>query len=120
MDKKKVLLVDDEVDTLLVLAKQLTTEGFIVVTANCGTQALNSAESEQPDLIVLDINMPDIDGGEVAFRLKQNLKTKDIPVIYSTCLLSENEQYQYGGNVMLAKTKNTKEVIAVIKDVLSI
>ena len=77
------------------------------------------AKLEQPNLIVLDVQMPDMDGGEVAYRLKENSVTKDIPVVYSTCLLSENENYRYGGNLMLAKSKDTKELIAVIDRVLS-
>ena len=119
MNKKKILIVDDEKDTLLVLEKQLTTAGYAVVTANSGTQALLLAESEQPDIIVLDIQMPGMDGGEVAFRLKQNSITREIPVVYSTCLLSESEDCGHGGNVMLAKSKDTKELIAVIDKVLS-
>ena len=119
MNKKKLLLVDDEKDTLLVLEKQLTSAGYTVVTANSGTQALSLAKSEQPNLIVLDIQMPDMDGGEVAHKLKEDSVTKNIPVVYSTCLLSENEDYISGGNLMLAKSKDTKELIAVIDKLLS-
>ena len=119
MNKKKILLVDDEKDTLLVLEKQLTTAGYTVVIANSGIQALLLAKSERPDIIVLDVQMPDMDGGEVAHKLKKDSETKDIPVVYSTCLLSENEDYRYGGNIMLAKSKDTKELIAVIDKVLS-
>ena len=119
MNKKKILVVDDEKDTLLLLEKQLTTAGYTVVTANSGIKALFLAKSEQPDLIVLDVQMPDMDGGEVAFRLGQDSMTKEIPVVYSTCLLSESEDYRYGGKTMLAKSKDTKELIAVIDKVLS-
>jgi len=119
MNKKKLLIVDDEKDTLLVLEKQLTIAGYTVVTANSGTHALFLAKSEQPDLIVLDVQMPDMDGGEVAHKLQEDSITKNIPVVYSTCLLSENEDYKYGGNIMLAKSNDTKELIAVIDKVLS-
>lgn len=119
MNKKKILLVDDEKDTLLVLEKQLTTAGYAVITADGGTQALLLAESERPDLIVLDIQMPDMDGGEVAFKLKQNSTTSEIPVVFSTCLMSGNENYKYGGNTMLAKSNDTKELIAIINKKLS-
>jgi len=123
MNKKKILLVDDEKDTLIVLEKQLTTAGYTVVTANNGTQALFLAESEQPDLIVLDVQMPDMDGGEVAYRLKKNSVTKDIPVVFSTCLLSSSETgqgaHKCGGNIMLAKANDTKELITIIDKILS-
>ena len=123
MNKKKILLVDDEKDTLLVLEKQLTTAGYAVVTANSGTQALFLARSGQLDLIVLDVQMPDMDGGEVAHRLKENSVTKDIPVVFSTCLLSSSEAsreiHKCGGNIMLAKANDTKELISVINKILS-
>lgn len=118
MDKKKILIVDDEKDTLQLLEKQLTTAGYTVVAANSGTQALLLTRSERPDLIVLDVLMPDMEGGEVAFRLKQDAATKDIPVVYSTCLLAESEDYTRDGTIMLAKLKDTKELIAVIDEVL--
>lgn len=119
MNKKKVLLVDDEEDTLMVLEKQLTTEGYAVITASNGTMALSLAKSEMPDIIVLDVKMPDMDGGEVAFGLSQNPITKNIPVVYSTCLLSGNENYRSGEKIMLAKSKDSKELIAVIGKMLS-
>ncbi|HPS53975.1 MAG TPA: response regulator [Sedimentisphaerales bacterium] len=119
MNKKKILLVDDEKDTLMVLEKQLTMDGYAVVTADSGTRALSLAKSEQPDLIVLDIKMPDMDGGEVAFRLTESPITKDIPIVYSTCLLSGNENYKSGEKIMLAKSKDSKELIAVIGKVLA-
>lgn len=120
MNEKKLLLVDDEKDTLLVLEKQLTLAGYTVVTANSGTKALSLAKSEQPNLIVLDVQMPDMDGGEVAHKLKEDSVTKNIPVVYLTCLLSEYENYKYDGNIMLAKSKDTKELIAVIDKYLSL
>lgn len=120
MNKRKILIVDDEEDTLLVLEKQLTTAGYTVVTANSGKQALFLAGSEQPDLIVLDVQMPDMDGGEVAHRLEENSMTRGIPVVYSTCLISEKEDYKgYGEKIMLAKSKDTKKLISVIDNVLS-
>ena len=119
MNKKKILLVDDEKDTLLVLEKQLTIAGYTVITADSGAKALSLAKSELPDLIVLDIQMPDMDGGEVACKLRENPITKDIPVVYSTCLLSESEDYKYGENVMLAKSNDNEELIAVVEKVLA-
>ena len=119
MNKKKILIVDDEKDTLIVLEKQLTTAGYTIVTANSGTQALLLAKSEQPDLVVLDVQMPDMDGGEIAFRLKEDSMTTKIPVVYLTCLLSKNEDYRYGEKIMLAKMNDTKELITIINKILS-
>ena len=123
MDKKKILVIDDEDDTLLVLEKQLTIAGYSVITANNGKLALLLSKSHRPDLIVLDVQMPDMDGGEVACRLKESSVTKDIPVVFSTCLLSSSEAdrdtHTRGGNIMLAKANDTKELITVINKILS-
>jgi CheY-like chemotaxis protein len=122
MGRKKILIVDDEKDTLLVLEKQLTTAGYDVITADNGQHALLMAKSQQPDLIVLDVQMQDMEGGEIAFRLKGNPTTKDIPVVFLTCLLSSSESvregHHCGGHIMLAKSDDTKELIDVIEQVL--
>ncbi len=123
MEKKKILLVDDEQDVLLMLEKRFAAEGYSVITADNGERAIFLAKFQKPDLIVLDVQMPDMDGGEVAYKLKEDSTTKDIPVVFSTCLLSVDEskhaRHESGGNVMLAKAKDTKELIAVVNDILS-
>ena len=123
MDKRKILLIDDESDTLLVLEKQLTIAGYNVLTADCGKSGLSMALSQHPDLIVLDVQMPDIDGGEVDHMLKENPATRDIPVVFLTCLLSTSESnkknHRCGEKIMLAKTSETRELLAVIADILS-
>ena len=123
MSRKKILIVDDEEDTLLVLEKQLTTAGYDVIAADNGRHALLMARTEQPDLVVLDIQMPEMDGGQVDFKLKEDPATRDIPVVFSTCLLSSSESsrkgHACGGKVMLAKSNDTKELIAVIDQTLS-
>ncbi len=123
MEQKKILIVDDEEDVLLILEKRFTTEGYSVITADNGDHAIFLAKCQKPDLIVLDIQMPDMDGGEVASRLKEDSTTCNIPVVFSTCLLSSSESNQRGhksgGNIMLAKAKDSKELIAVVNDILS-
>ncbi len=123
MEKKKILLVDDEQDVLLMLEKRFAAEGYSVITADNGERAISLAKFQKPDLIVLDVQMPDMDGGEVAFKLKEDSTTKDIPVVFSTCLLSVAEsnhiRHESGGDIMLAKAKGTKELIAVVNDILS-
>jgi len=118
MNKKKILIVDDVEDTLLVLEKQVTTAGYEVITANNGAEAISLAKEQLPDLIVLDVRMPGMDGGEVAARLREDQTTQEIPVVYSTCLLSESEDYRCSGKIMLAKSQDTEELIAVISEIL--
>lgn len=84
MSKGKILVVDDEVYLLQILDFSLGAEGYEVVTAEDGEQALNKAKSEQPDLIVLDIMMPKVDGYEACRKLKQDPSMKDVPVILLT------------------------------------
>jgi DNA-binding response OmpR family regulator len=107
MDKKKILIIDDERDALFILEKELASRGYSVIAADNGRDAMNLAKSEHPDLITLDLLMPHIDGMEVAARLKEDLETKDIPVIFLTCLLSKRKEEEQGrvigGHVFIAK-----------------
>lgn len=81
MPQKKVLVVDDEIYIVHILDFSLGMEGYTVITALNGEQALDKAAAELPDLIVIDIMMPKLDGFTVCQRLKADPKTKDIPVI---------------------------------------
>ena len=118
MNKKKILLIDDEQDTLMVVMKQLVVAGYTVITADNGPGGLLLAKSQKPDLIVLDVQMPDMDGGEINFKLKEDPATRDIPVVFSTCLLSDSESYKSGDKIMFAKARDTKELIAAINKIL--
>jgi CheY-like chemotaxis protein len=81
MAKGRILVVDDEIYIVHILDFSLGMEGYEVVTALDGEQALERARSEKPDLIVLDIMMPKLDGYETCKRLKADPETKDVPVI---------------------------------------
>ena len=86
MDKKRILIIDDEKDTLMVMKVRLTTMGYSVTMTESGREGLALAKSHLPDLIILDIVMPDMNGSQVEHELKKDSKTKNIPVIFSTCL----------------------------------
>ena len=81
MAKGKILVVDDEIYIVHILDFSLGMEGYQVLTALDGEQALEKARAERPDLIVLDIMMPKLDGYETCKILKAETDTKDIPVI---------------------------------------
>jgi two-component system alkaline phosphatase synthesis response regulator PhoP len=81
MSKGKILVVDDEIYIVHILDFSLGMEGYEVVTALDGEQALEKVKSEKPDLIVLDIMMPKLDGYEVCKSIKSNSATQNIPVI---------------------------------------
>ena len=84
MKKGKVLVVDDEVNITQILEFSIGSEGFDVITAQNGEEAIEKARREQPDLIILDIMMPKIDGYEACRILKANPLTRSIPVVLLT------------------------------------
>ncbi len=110
MDKKKILIVDDEKDALFILNKELAGRGYSVISADNGWDALNLAKSQYPDLIILDIWMPGMDGAEVVEKLREDPITKNIPVIFLTCLIRKREEEEQGGviagRVLIAKPYN--------------
>jgi DNA-binding response OmpR family regulator len=119
---KKILVVDDEKDVLLTLEKRLTAEGYSVITTTKSTNAIALAKSQHPDIIILDIVMPGMDGGEVAAKLREHPLTRSIPVIFLTALLSKTEEYQenrmIGSNITFAKPFDTEELLARINGLL--
>jgi DNA-binding response OmpR family regulator len=85
MPNYKILVVDDEKDLVEVLTLRLEGSGFKVIVAYDGGEALKKVKEENPDLIILDIVMPVMDGFEVLARLRRDAQTKDTPVIVLTC-----------------------------------
>jgi DNA-binding response OmpR family regulator len=84
--KPRILLVDDEPDFLELLEFNLIRHGFEVFTANNGMEALNSARRQSPNVILLDLMLPDLDGFSVCEILRAQLSTRDIPVIILSAL----------------------------------
>lgn len=110
----KILIVDDVMSNVLLLKVLLTNEKFAIVTANNGQQALEQVEKEHPDLVLLDVMMPDLSGFEVAQRLKSNPDTADIPIIFLTALNSTTDivkGFQVGANDFISKPFNKEELI---------
>jgi len=84
MPKEKILVVDDEEDILELLKYNLSREGYQVLCTTSGEKTLNLVKAETPDLIVLDLMLPGMDGLEVARRLKDNDNTKNVPIVMLT------------------------------------
>ena len=87
--KKKILLVEDNNDSLEILGLRVTKYGYEAVKARNGKEAIAYAEAEQPILIFMDMNLPDIDGIKTTAIIKQNPKTAQIPVVALTAWMSE-------------------------------
>ena len=92
MEKKEILVVDDDIITLNMLKSAMAGAGYEVLQATTGREAVRMSKEHPPFLIVLDIMLPDLDGGEVANLLKADPKTKDIPIIFISSLISEKEE----------------------------
>jgi CheY-like chemotaxis protein len=115
---KKILIVDDEKDVLMVLEKRLTAAGYEVVKANNGKDAIIIAKRERPDLILLDIAMPEMSGGEAAKILKSDPDTKDITIIFLTALLEKIDkegERLIGGMQFIAKPYKPEELLEIIR-----
>lgn len=91
MEKKKILIVEDEESLLKLESILLTSKGYQVRGAANGTAALEAIAADPPDLVLLDIMLPEIDGFEVCQRIKQNEATKHIPVIMLTAKKSRED-----------------------------
>ena len=83
-DRKKILLVDDSPSTLMMERMVLQREPFDLVTANSGEEAVEKAMAERPDLVLLDVVMPGINGFEVCRRLREHEDTRGVPIIMVT------------------------------------
>jgi CheY-like chemotaxis protein len=117
----KILVVDDEPNIVKMVKSRLEANGYQVVSAFSGQECLLRAKTEMPDIIVLDIMMPGMDGTQVGQILKLDAATKNIPIIFLTCLVEENEvpkQHVVAGNIILAKPFKAEELLAMIKKIV--
>lgn len=110
----KILIVDDVVSNVLLLKILLSNEKFQVCTANSGEACLEQTKAENPDLILLDVMMPGIDGFQTATKLKSAPETQNIPIIFLTALNNPSDLvhgFQVGGSDFLTKPFNKEELI---------
>lgn len=118
-----ILIVDDELDNLRLLSTILLSEGYKVRQAINAYIALKTIELQPPDLILLDILMPQVDGYQLCQQLKHNSITKEIPVIFLSALsrgLDRKKGFQVGGTDFLTKPFELEEVLARVKHQLTI
>ncbi len=120
---KKILVIDDEPQILLMVSTRLKANGYEVVTAFSGEQGLSRAAKEAPDLILLDHVMPEMDGDEVLDRLKQDPATKPIPVVMFTADAKRVKTAAYqarGAADCLYKPFLSEDLLAKVQEVLSL
>jgi len=118
---KKVLLVEDHVDLLEILTWQMEKMGFSVITANNGGEGVEKAIAEKPDLILMDIMMPEMDGREATRIIRSNPETQDIPILASTVLSQESDLrscIEAGCSDYIVKPFTTQELRDKILDII--
>lgn len=118
-----ILIVDDTPSSLRLLDRMLSEQGYTIRTASCGEQALSFARSDPPDLVLLDIDMPGMDGYDVCERLKADEILKEIPVIFISALAETANivrGFDAGGVDYIVKPFNSREVQARVKTHLEI
>ena len=121
MAEERVLVVDDEPDILSILVYQLSREGYRVGTAISGRAAIAAAAGERPDLIILDLMLPEMDGYEVLKTLRQNASTADVPVILLTARREEEERlrgFEFGADDYVTKPFSPRELVLRVRALL--
>jgi CheY-like chemotaxis protein len=121
MTKKKILVVDDEQNMTRMLKRNLEATGrYDVRTENSGAAGVTAAREFQPDLILLDVMMPGIDGGEVAAKIKEDKRLANIPVVFLSAIVKKEETQPTGGNIggltFLAKPVKLDDLITCIEN----
>lgn len=117
-EKKRILIVDDEEDLVTLLQVRLEANGFEVLTANNGQVGLDKAREEKPDLILLDVMMPILDGYQVCRFLKFDEDLKDIPIIILTARAQDADKKigkDVGANAYMAKPFDFPTLLEKIK-----
>ena len=121
--RRKILIVDDLDNNREILVSFLTPLGFEIIEASSGTEAIAKTEEHQPDLMILDLIMPQMDGWEVTRILRQESTCQDLPIIIvsaSTLLTDESECYQAGANSFLAKPLNLEHLLNLLQQHLDL
>ena len=109
----RVLVVDDNAVSLMLVGRILGMEGYEMLTAESGAEAIRCVEQTPPDLIIMDVMMPDMDGYELCRRLRQNPASARLPIFMLTAMSDENERQRglaAGANDYLGKPFNLEEL----------
>jgi two-component system, OmpR family, alkaline phosphatase synthesis response regulator PhoP len=121
VDRKRILVVDDEIYIVHILEFTLTMEGYEVLTASDGEEALRKMEQERPDLVVLDIMMPKLDGYEVCRRLRADEEFQSVPVILLSAKgrpIDRETGLEVGADDYIVKPFSPRRLLEKIKDLL--
>lgn len=118
---KKILVVDDEQDLLTTVSFRLEANGYQVITANDGQEGIDKVHREKPDLIILDLMLPKIDGYKVCRMLKFDQKYKHIPIILFTARAQESDKtlgLEVGADAYITKPFDSQALMDKIEELL--
>lgn len=120
--QKKILAVDDERHIVRLIQVNLERAGYRVVTANDGREALKKIGEDQPDLVILDVMMPYLNGFETLKQIRANPKTRNLPVIMLTAKAQDQDVFQgysFGADIYLTKPFNPVELLTFVKRIFT-
>ncbi len=119
---KRILVIEDESDARMMLSLALKSSGYIVFGAENGEEGLKLFKEEKPDLVILDVVMPLMDGWEVLRRIKAGFKSRKIPVIMVTGKSEDADKvkgYDFGADFYVTKPYNIQKLLPIIRDIIS-
>jgi two-component system alkaline phosphatase synthesis response regulator PhoP len=116
--KEKILLIDDNIDLIKIMRRYLTHRGYRVLHAQNGFEAIETASSEIPDLVVTDVMLQDMDGVQIALELRKDAKTRHIPILALTAKTFSDEIMPNVFNDILTKPANLHQFEAKIQKLL--
>lgn len=121
MEKSRILVVDDEPDVIKIISVRLKAAGYDVITAEDGQEGLLKARTEKPDLVLLDLMLPKVDGFQVCRMLKYDENFKSIPIILLTARTQEADKQagkDVGADAYIEKPFDYKELLTKIEELL--
>jgi len=122
VDRKKILVVDDEPDLVDMVKMRLEANGYEVIIAYNGQEALDKARSEKPDLIILDLMMPKMDGFHVCGLLKRDMRFSKMPIVIFTARAQQEDiimSQEAGADAYLMKPFEPKALLGKISELLA-
>ncbi len=121
MGKARVLYIEDNTDNMTLVKRVLEIEGYEVISAETGKEGLSKAFSNNPDIIITDINLPDIDGYEITDKLKRDQETSHIPIVAMTANVMKKDResvFQAGCDGYISKPIDIDELPGQIENFL--
>jgi CheY-like chemotaxis protein len=120
----RILVIEDDPDFLSVVSYLLTANGYTLLTARDGREGLEKAQKEQPDLILTDLMLPQLNGYEICSMLKQDLRYRGIPVIVSSATKIQQKDKQLakdcGADAFILKTLEPKKLLEKVRELLAV